>query len=204
MINLIKTEKCTIRGEVYKWVNLVDDVKHFGKCYVGNSTDAENRKRQFENYDRRYAGKTINKARRKFRSNFVYVLLEVWWGDDEDELRAYLDKIESAWIKKENSAGKGGYNYSIGGRGCKGKHHSKKHKERIGKANKGKVRTSAMRDNYSEAHKKRPVKIEIGDEVYLFKSISEASRELGKNPGYFHYRLEHGNLIYDEIKTFAA
>ena len=101
-----------------------------GKYYIGQTVNEERRRRCFL-YDKYYGGSKIDRARMKYGpKNFEYVILMKVTGDNQDEVKQYLDTLEIGFIKMYDSINNG-YNITEGGEGCVGFHHSEESKQKI-------------------------------------------------------------------------
>lgn len=86
-----------------------------GKYYIGQTIDEEGRRHMFLYNQLGYAGHRINEAIKKYGpKNFEYTVLMKVIGDNEDDVRSYLNTLEVFFIKKYDSY-KNGYNMSEGG-----------------------------------------------------------------------------------------
>ena len=87
-----------------------------GKYYIGQTMDEKGRRHMFlYSNTLGYAGNRINEARKKYGpKNFEYTVLVKIEGDDPDEVRGYLNILETFFIKKYDSY-RNGYNMSEGG-----------------------------------------------------------------------------------------
>ena len=86
-----------------------------GKYYIGQTVDEKNRRRSFLTYNCNYGGLKIDNARRKYGpENFEYTVLMKVEGDNPDEVKFYLNKLEIFFIKKYDSF-TNGYNSNDGG-----------------------------------------------------------------------------------------
>ena len=129
-----------IEGVIYRYKS------PSGKYYIGQTTDEKNRRRVFLNLNCRYGGSKIERARKKYRpENFEYTVLMKVTGDDPEEVKQYLNTLESGFIKMYDSL-KNGYNSSEGGDGTVGYHHSEDTKEHLRVVNIG--------NKYSLGHKR--------------------------------------------------
>ena len=133
------------------------------KYYIGQTIDEENRRNVFFNLNSRYGGAKIDNARKKYGpENFEYTVLMKVTGDNEDEVKKYLNTLEIGFIKMYDSF-KHGYNSTEGGdSGCR----CEETKIRISKSLKGKKR--------SDEFKKRMSLLKKGK---THKPISEESKK---------------------------
>ena len=107
-----------------------------GKYYIGQTINEERRRRCFL-YDESYGGSKIDRARKKYGpKNFEYTVLIKVEGDNQDEVKHYLDELEIGFIRMYNSI-ENGYNIVKGGEGCVGFHHTEDAKEKMRVANLG-------------------------------------------------------------------
>lgn len=151
-------------GYIYLRTNRIN-----GKKYVGQATNLEVRQKTWKSKNH-YAGKAIYNARNKYGvDNFGFEILKEC--DDKE-----LDYWEKYYIKELNTKVPYGYNMTDGGEASwvKGKHLSEEHKKKIGKANKGKKRSTEAKRKWSEAHKGKHLSEEHK------KKISEALK--GRKP----------------------
>jgi group I intron endonuclease len=126
-----------------------------GKYYIGQTINEERRRGRFL-YDKSYGGPKIDRARKKYGpENFEYTVLVKVTGDNQDEVKHYLDILEIEFIKMYDSV-ENGYNIVKGGGGCVGFNHSESTKEKISKSNKGNRMSDDARRKISEAKKGKP------------------------------------------------
>ena len=146
-----------------------------GKYYIGQTVNEERRRRGFL-YDKYYGGSKIDRARKKYGpENFEYTVLMRVTGDDQNEVKEYLNILEIGFIKMYDSINNG-YNITEGGEGCVGFHHSEESKLKMSKANTG--RPSPKKGTHiSEEQKKLISELKKGNKNMLGHRHSEESRK---------------------------
>lgn len=88
-----------------------------GKVYIGQTLDEDRRRKDFLNLSKKYAGRKIENARKKYLpENFQYEILERKEYNNEIEANKDLDILEKYYIELHNSV-TNGYNTSYGGVG---------------------------------------------------------------------------------------
>lgn len=91
-----------------------------GKYYIGQTIDESKRRVKFLNINLPYGGPKIEAARKKYGpENFEYTVLMKVTGDNPDEVKSYLNKLEVDFIKMYNSI-ENGYNIQEGGESHRG------------------------------------------------------------------------------------
>jgi group I intron endonuclease len=159
-----------------------------GKHYVGQTKDLEKRWKTHVQSAESGFGHLLHSAIRKYGStNFEFVLIE----NCEDNL---ANELEKKWILHYESFGKG-YNLTTGGdceferseitiqkmsESKKGHEVSEETKEKIGKANRGRIRTKKVREKLSLSLKGHEVSEETREKIrkgHLNKVISEETRK---------------------------
>ena len=91
-----------------------------GKVYIGQTVEEEKRKMVFLNINKKYGGKKIDNARKKYGvKNFKYDVLMKVIGDDPEEIKNYLNILEIGFIRMYDSYSNG-YNSTKGGEGVLG------------------------------------------------------------------------------------
>ena len=130
-------------GIIYKWKCLTS-----GKEYIGQTNSTEKRKKQFLDFENKYAGKVINYARRKYNDEkqWEHSILKTVLCESAEELKNKLDELETYYIKAYNTKVPNGYNITDGGDGIvingsigywNGKPRDEETKMKIGNANRG-------------------------------------------------------------------
>ena len=157
-------------GVVYSYTLTSNEEKN-GWKYVGCTTKENIRIQSWNNKSNdRYGGKKIVEARQKYGlSSFKYTVLERLHDPDIDKLQERLEEREGFYIKEYDSVAHG-FNSSEKGTGNKGiklseeqkrksvearmekdsYHHSQATKDKISKANQGKVQSVETRQKISE------------------------------------------------------
>lgn len=88
-----------MRGIIYKYTNILN-----GKCYIGQTTNEQKRKRKWNKPNESYAGKKIELARKKYGlESFEYNVLFEIISEDKDEIMKVLNQMETYYIKKYDS-----------------------------------------------------------------------------------------------------
>ena len=163
---------------IYLTTNLINNHQYIGK-------------RQKSSFDFKYlgSGKLLTLAIKKYgKENFKCEILK------ECNTIAELNEQEKYYIKLYDAVNnKNFYNIAIGGQGCgiPGKVLSKETRDKIGKANTGKIRTQQFKDNLSIITKSRNLSWTYRDKISASlrghvvteearKKISEAHK--GKTP----------------------
>lgn len=114
-----------MKGIIYKYTS------PSGKVYIGQTLDAERRRKEFLDKNIVYAGSRIENARRKYSpESFEYEILESKEYATINEALNDLNSLESYYIGKYNSY-KNGYNMTYGGEGVRGIVFSDDTKEKI-------------------------------------------------------------------------
>lgn len=148
-------------GYIYLRTNTVN-----GKQYVGQAVDYKKRQYVWNSSTYHYAGKTINRARKKYgiEAFDFEILMEC---DDEE-----MNQWETYYIKKLNTKIPNGYNMTDGGDGRSGYKviYSEESKKKMSESHKGKKLTEEQRKKMSESLKGRKFSEETR------KKISEAKK----------------------------
>lgn len=135
-----------IEGIIYKYTS------PSGKCYIGQTTN-EKIRREHWNTEGPYAGRKINRARKKYGfNNFSYEVLERHLYRSIEEAQSSLDTLEIYYIGIFNSY-KNGYNCTIGGNTTLGYSHTEDTKSKISKAHIGKRASSETKSKLSMMRK---------------------------------------------------
>jgi group I intron endonuclease len=149
-----------MNGIIYKYTS------PSGKVYIGQTLDAERRRREFLDINIVYAGARIENARKKYLpESFTYEILESKEYDNINDALTDLNRLESYYIGKYDSY-HNGYNMTYGGEGVRGIVFSEETKQKISntlkkryKTNpnpfKGKKHTQETKDKLSEIASKR-------------------------------------------------
>ena len=153
-----------IEGVIYRYKS------PSGKCYIGQTIDERKRRWNFLNIDTQYGGSKIENARKKYGpENFEYTVLMKVTGDNQSEVKQYLNTLEIGFIRMYDSF-KNGYNLTEGGDGSVGykvteetkeklrkvnvgKHLNDEHRKKIGIGNSGKTRSEETRRKISDSLK---------------------------------------------------
>jgi len=200
MITLTKTEKCIYRGIIYRYINKKTGCIEYDYCYVGCTTNEEQRRAAWKNRNNRYAGRKIAEARELYFDFMQYEVVAEFWGDNIEELRKFIHKNEKAYIKIYDSERKG-YNMN------QHKPKSEKHRQNISKARMGHEVSEETRKKISDSHSKTAVWITTPtDGTVLVESMVKASEYLGRTIGFVYGRLHTTNPTPKDniIITFAA
>ena len=182
-----------MNGIIYKYTS------PSGKVYIGQTLDAERRKKEFLDKNVVYAGSRIENARQKYSpESFEYEILESKEYSDINEALNDLNLLESYYIGKYDSFNNG-YNMTYGGEGVRGIVFSDETKEKISNTLKkrykthpnpfkGKTHTEETKIKLSEIAKKRncsPFKGKHWNEEQRKKISERAKLNIGdKNPFY--------------------
>ena len=136
-----------IEGVIYRYKS------PSGKYYIGQTIDEYSRRNVFLNTNIRYGGSKIDRARKKYGpENFEYTVLMKVTGDNQSEVKQYLNTLEIGFIRMYDSFNNG-YNSTEGGdSGCRceetrhkisssliGHKHSEESKQKMSKAKSGKT-----------------------------------------------------------------
>lgn len=169
-----------IEGVIYRYKS------PSGKYYIGQTVVEEQRRGVFLNPNCRYGGSKIDNARKKYGpENFEYTVLVKVDGDNPEEVKKYLNILETGFIKMYDSY-KNGYNSTEGGdSGCR----CEETKEKISKSLKGKKRTEECKRRmslskkgkphkpFSEETKKKISEALKGNKICLGKKLSEETKK---------------------------
>lgn len=146
-----------IEGVIYRYKS------PSGKYYIGQTIYESQRRVVFLNPNCKYGGSKIERARKKYGpQNFEYTVLMKVTGDNQSEVKQYLNTLEIGFIKMYDSV-KNGYNSSEGGGGTVGYHHSEETKELLrvlnigNKYNLGHKKSDETKKKISESHKGKVV-----------------------------------------------
>lgn len=142
-----------IEGVIYRYKS------PSGKYYIGQTIDESQRRVVFLNQNCIYGGSKIERARKKYGpENFEYTVLMKVTGDNPEEVKQYLNTLESGFIRIYDSL-KNGYNSTEGGDGTIGYLHTEEWKKNFSehikgnKFNLGKTRTEETKKKISKALK---------------------------------------------------
>jgi len=163
--------------EVYKITNKVN-----GKIYIGITNQGANTTRWYKHCSDANVGSTfpLHNAIRKYgKENFQIEVIEIV--DDVEVLK----EREIYWIKYYDSYNrKKGYNLTLGGDGTFGRFHSEETKEKIRQKAIGRKLSEDVKEKFRNRTNvnKQILQISLNNEILnLYKSVAEASRQLGKN-----------------------
>lgn len=174
-----------IRGIIYKYTS------PSGKVYIGQTTKASKRRRDFLDINTRYSGPKIENARHKYGpENFQYDILFEVSSNNKEEVYYLLNQKEEEYIKIFNSVDSG-YNILKGGEYT----HIEKHSKPVSAETKRK-KSEAMKAKYANGYKvnlsesainniKDKLSIPIlqystsGEFIQEWKSATEAGKMLG-------------------------
>lgn len=159
-----------------------------GKHYIGQTTHENKRRSRFLNLNEDYAGDKINNARKKYGpENFEYEILETINSDSQEELSSQLNILEVYYIGLYDTF-KNGYNMSIGGEGSRGYKMTEKQRERhtqrmlTNNPFKGRKHTEKTKEAIGKANSKAVCQIDkdTGEVIREFDSAKEAGDFFGK------------------------
>lgn len=124
-----------------------------GKVYIGQTINLKDRRRCFNNINKRYSGTKFMKAIKKYgRENFKFSIISQIICDDKTELRNQLDELEKFYIKKYDSYNNG-YNMTEGGSGSKGCFQTEESRKLISEKAKGRKNAFLGRHHSEETRK---------------------------------------------------
>lgn len=147
-----------IEGIIYKYTS------PSGRHYIGQTTN-EKVRREHWNTEGPYAGRKIDRARKKYGiKNFSYEVLERRIYESAKDARSGLDALEVYYIGLYDSY-RNGYNCTIGGNTCLGYIPTNKTRNKISKAHLGKVVLQQTRDKLSKARKGKKFTQEWTDNI---------------------------------------
>lgn len=174
-----------MKGIIYKYVS------PSGKMYIGQTIDEKKRRQVFLRENDDYAGVKINNARRKYGpSSFTYEVLEQIEKEDITELGEELDRLECYYIGLYDSF-RNGYNMSKGGDGSRGYHLTEEHKTKIKEFSlkknpfKGKKHSQKTKEMIGKANSIPVIQIDANTNEIIqeFSSAKAAGDSLGKPKG---------------------
>ena len=139
-------------GIVYRYVLKVPGAE-YGWSYVGETTDPQQRRKNWEKPNGKYyAGGKIGAARDKYKVGadiWDYEVLETLQSSDIVSLKLLLAEREAYYIAKYNSVAQG-FNTSAGGTGNKGVNFSPEWRAKIGAASKGRTHDEDTKKRISQ------------------------------------------------------
>lgn len=154
-------------GVVYRYVLKTPGIE-YGWSYVGETTNPQQRRQNWEKPNGRYyAGGKIGAARAKYGAGadvWDYEVLETLQSSDIVSLRQLLEEREAYYIARYNSITQG-FNTSAGGTGNKGVDFSPEWRAKIGAASKGRTHTEETKLRISQKLKGRHVSQEVRDKI---------------------------------------
>lgn len=163
-------------GIIYKYTSPT------GKIYIGQTIHEQERRNNFLDISKRYGGKKIDMARRKYSpESFTYEVICRLEFTTAKEAKEKLDELEIFYIDKFDSYNKG-YNMTFGGHTTTGRKLSKEQKEGHSKAMKSlyanpEWKAKRMRIDRSEEHRKKLSEINRGERNSMFgKKASKETR----------------------------
>ena len=179
-----------IEGVIYRYKSPSN------KYYIGQTIDEYSRRRHFLMNGSNYSGPKIENARKKYGpENFEYKVLMKVTGDNEEEVKQYLNTLEIGFIRIYDSY-KNGYNSTEGGGGIIGMKHSEETKRKIGIA--------SSKRRYSDETKKKHYEYHIGrklsDETKKKISDSNKGRKLSDETKKKISDSNKGKKYSEEIK----
>jgi group I intron endonuclease len=180
-----------------------------GKCYIGQTTDAKARKREFYNPNKYYSGHKLDNAIKKYKAeNFTYEVLINIKESDKFKLRKILDELEVFYIKKFDSYNNG-YNMTLGGSGSTGCFQTEESRKKISEKAIGRKGSMLGRHLTEEQRKKVSdfAKTRIGDKnpFYGKEHSEETKQKIAKANSISVIQLDlAGNIINEYVSAKEA
>lgn len=176
-----------MEGIIYRYVS------PSGKVYIGQTTNERHRRNVF-NSNQSYGGVKIDNARKKYGpENFEYTVLMKVIGDDPEEIKSYLNKLEVGFIKMYDSFNNG-YNSTEGGDSIF--HITEEIREKMRNSHIGKKRSEESRRKQSYSSKGRKLSEEHRKKLSEALKGKKCSPEHCENIG----KSKRGRKVSDEQK----
>ena len=147
-----------------------------GKYYIGQTIEEEKRRRVFLNINKKYGGKKIDNARKKYNpENFEYTVLMKITGDNPEEVKQYLNTLEIGFIRMYDSYNTG-YNSTEGGEGVTGFTFTEETIQKLKDSHKGQIAWNKGKI-MSESTRKKIGLSKVGNKNMLGHKHSEESKK---------------------------